>query len=131
MLLKKLKLTNFRNYHGAEIALKSRTSLFIGPNGQGKTNLLEAISYLIQGQPVRYSRKDDLVNKDSAENFMRVDGVIELGETPYELSATIIGGKVSHKINNKAASSGRLRELFNLILFSPESLSVIKWGPQE
>ena len=72
MLLRSLKLENFRNYKSSKINFESRVNLFLGDNGQGKTNLIEAISYLTLGQPIRYSHKEDLVNKDAAQSPMRI-----------------------------------------------------------
>jgi DNA replication and repair protein RecF len=46
MFIKHLSLANFRNYETAEVELQKGVNLLVGPNGQGKTNLVEAIRYL-------------------------------------------------------------------------------------
>jgi len=131
MLLRNLKLKNFRNYRDAEITFASRVNVFIGSNGQGKTNLLEAISYLVHGQKVRYSRREDLLLAGAEQAVLQVGGEVCVGENVYSVAAAIHDGKAHHKLGQKNISTARLAELFNVVLFSPESLSVIKAGPQE
>jgi DNA replication and repair protein RecF len=131
MLLRSLKLTNFRNYKSANVNFETRVNLFLGANGQGKTNLIEAISYLTLGRPIRYCRKEDLLLNGLTQNTLRVEGVVQRKENDYALSTTIHDGRIQHKVGDKITAASRLRELFSIVLFSPESLSVIKSGPQE
>jgi DNA replication and repair protein RecF len=52
-VIRRLTLTNFRNYHAATIAADARPVVLLGPNGAGKTNLIEAISFLAPGRGLR------------------------------------------------------------------------------
>jgi DNA replication and repair protein RecF len=58
--IRRLTLTNFRNYHAATIALDRRLIVLVGPNGAGKTNILEAISFLAPGRGLRYATLEDV-----------------------------------------------------------------------
>jgi DNA replication and repair protein RecF len=58
--IRRLTLTNFRNYHAATIALERRLIVLVGPNGAGKTNILEAISFLGPGRGLRYATLEDV-----------------------------------------------------------------------
>ena len=48
--IRRLTLTNFRNYHAATLQADARVIVLYGPNGAGKTNLIEAISFLAPGR---------------------------------------------------------------------------------
>ncbi len=56
----KLKLSNFRSYRQASLDLEGRTALFLGSNGAGKTNILEAVSFLTPGRGLRRATLDDV-----------------------------------------------------------------------
>ena len=61
MYIKKLKLTNFRNYDGAEIEFSPLTNIIYGNNAQGKTNILEAVYLFAQGKSHRAKTDKELV----------------------------------------------------------------------
>ncbi|MGE0338270.1 MAG: DNA replication/repair protein RecF [Xanthobacteraceae bacterium] len=58
--LLKLKLSNFRSYRQAALDLQGRTALFLGQNGAGKTNILEAVSFLTPGRGLRRATLEDV-----------------------------------------------------------------------
>jgi DNA replication and repair protein RecF len=58
--IRRLTLTNFRNYHTAAIAIEHHTIVLVGPNGAGKTNILEAISFLTPGRGLRHATLEDV-----------------------------------------------------------------------
>ena len=58
--IRRLTLTNFRNYHAAAIAIEHHTIVLVGPNGAGKTNILEAISFLTPGRGLRHATLEDV-----------------------------------------------------------------------
>jgi len=58
--IRRLTLTNFRNYHAAAIAIEHQTIVLVGPNGAGKTNILEAISFLTPGRGLRHATLEDV-----------------------------------------------------------------------
>ena len=58
--IRRLTLTNFRNYHSASLAVDAETIVLVGPNGAGKTNLLEAISFFAPGRGLRRATVDDV-----------------------------------------------------------------------
>jgi DNA replication and repair protein RecF len=60
MPVRRLTVTNFRNYHAASLAVDAATVVLVGPNGAGKTNLLEAISFLAPGRGLRRSTLDEV-----------------------------------------------------------------------
>jgi DNA replication and repair protein RecF len=58
--IRRLMLTNFRNYHAAAIAIEHHTIVLVGPNGAGKTNILEAISFLTPSRGLRHATLEDV-----------------------------------------------------------------------
>ena len=60
MPVRRLTLTNFRNYHTASLHADTDTIVLVGPNGAGKTNLIEAISFLAPGRGLRRANLDEV-----------------------------------------------------------------------
>jgi DNA replication and repair protein RecF len=91
MRLLRLSLTNFRNYAALTWRPSARISALAGPNGSGKTNLLEAVSLLVPGRGLRGARNADLSRRGGpggwavAGRFATADGVVDIGTgTPPE-----------------------------------------------
>jgi DNA replication and repair protein RecF len=59
-MLRRLTLTNFRNYHAASLEVDATSVVLVGPNGAGKTNLIEAISFLAPGRGLRRATLDEV-----------------------------------------------------------------------
>jgi DNA replication and repair protein RecF len=59
-MIRRLTLTNFRNYHTASLQADGKTIVLVGPNGAGKTNLIEAISFLAPGRGLRRANLDEV-----------------------------------------------------------------------
>ena len=74
MILTKLNLTHYRNLTSTNIEMHPKLTIFLGPNGVGKTNILEAIHLLSFPRSFR-GHKDELL-KQWNEDFCRVEGVI-------------------------------------------------------
>ncbi|HET8996013.1 MAG TPA: DNA replication/repair protein RecF [Acetobacteraceae bacterium] len=85
MRLLRLSLTDFRNYATLTWRPRARIAVLVGPNGSGKTNLLEAVSLLVPGRGLRNARNADLPRHDGAGGWAvagriaATDGEIDLG----------------------------------------------------
>lgn len=77
MFLKKLNLTNFRNYSNLELEFDHRPTILVGNNAAGKSNLLEAIYLLSTTKSLRVETEDELIKE--GEVFTRVEGFLENG----------------------------------------------------
>lgn len=75
MILKKISLVNFKNYTGVELELNPKINCFVGNNGQGKTNLLDAIYYLSFCKSFLNPIDSQNINHD--ENFFMIQGLYE------------------------------------------------------
>jgi DNA replication and repair protein RecF len=123
-----LRLKNFRNYKDLKLEFPSGVVVFYGPNGQGKTNLMEAFHFLLRGESFRPYSIDSLVLHNAGTAI--VEGHLTQKGLSHDIKMTIAGGKKSVVWNNNRASSGALARNFPVVLFSPESLGAIKEGPQ-
>ena len=123
-----LALTDFRNYERAEVALTPGPILFVGRNGQGKTNLVEAIAYAGTAASHRVSTDQALIRfgTESATVRLRVQ---------HDDRALVIEIEVNRGSPNRAQvnrSPVRVRELpryFASVIFAPEDLSLVRGDP--
>ncbi len=74
MLLRRLWLTDFRSYQQAEVTLSPGLTAVLGENGQGKTNLLEAVGYLATLASFRGAPTEALVRAGSSAATVRAEG---------------------------------------------------------
>jgi len=125
---------DFRNLEQVELPLGERTSVAVGENGQGKTNLLEGLYLLSTLKPLRASKLSELVRFGATSS--RVSGRFLLQgaerEIAVELSLTADGRALRQAyVDGKAAAS--LDEYFggvSVVAFTPDDLSVVKGGPE-
>lgn len=130
MHLKNLNLYNYRNIREQNLDFSSHIVAFKGLNGQGKTNIAEAIYFLSKGKSFRTSDLEHLVKNNSNQEGTRVFGKIFSDDTEKEIEIKILEEKKQHTLNGKRTSSLNIFKTFPVILFSPESLSAIKDGPE-
>ena len=130
MILKKLKLTDFRNYTNFDQDFKHLKTIIIGQNAQGKSNILEAINILATSGSNRAERDSDLVsfNKDFALIFADVETKEQEFEIALQINTT---GRRKLKINgiSKKAPQADLVGNFFCVMFSCDDLYLIKGSP--
>ncbi len=130
MIIKKLSIFQFRNIIHQNIEFDSNLSIFLGDNGQGKTNFVESIYFLSKGKSFRTSDTDPLIFNQADKKAVRILAQVEKEETLNRLEAQILEDKKTFYLNEKRNNSLKIFKNFPVILFSPESLSVIKEGPE-
>ena len=131
MYIKNLVLKNFRNYNFAEIDFHKNLNIFVGDNGQGKTNILESIFLSAFGQSFRTRKDKDLINFESDGSYVKAE--IEKENFDVEIEIKIKDDlKKEIKVNgNNLIKRSDLFGNFNVVVFSPEDLKLIKDGPSE
>jgi DNA replication and repair protein RecF len=129
VILKKIKLVNYRNLVKQEIEFSKNINIFIGDNAQGKTNLLESIYFLALTKSYR-TNDSNLINKDSLslkiKGDIRDSGVLK--SLTVELSEDDKKVRINNNIVNKI--SDYITNL-NVILVSPEDINILQGTPQE
>lgn len=123
-----LSLADFRNYARADVALRPGAVLFVGRNGQGKTNLVEAIAYAGSASSHRVSTDQALIR------FGADSGIVRL-RVQHEERAAVIEIELNRASPNRAQVNGsavRLRDLpryFASVVFAPEDLALVRGDP--
>ncbi|WP_238919018.1 DNA replication/repair protein RecF [Clostridium sp. YIM B02555] len=129
MYVKNISLFNYRNYENLNIQLIKNVNVFVGDNAQGKTNILEAIYYSAFAKSHRTSKDKELINwkKDNAY----ISLLVGKNRLDKKIDINILrDGKKAIKVNNiKVNKIGELFGTFNVVMFSPEDLKVIKESP--
>ena len=129
MILKKIKLVNYRNLVKQEVNFSKNINIFIGDNAQGKTNLLESIYFLALTKSYR-TNDLNLINKDSMSS--KVKGDIKDGSISKSLSVEISEDGKTVRINNNEINkiSDYITNL-NVILVCPEDINILQGTPAE
>ena len=129
MFIKRLQMLNYRNYNALDIELCPNVNVFMGDNAQVKTNILEAIYYCAFAKSHRTSKDKELINWNGEHAFISVDVGRERLDKRIDISI-LKDGKKSIRINKiKIKKIGELFGNFNVVMFSPEDLRIIKDSP--
>ena len=131
MILKRLTILNYRNIATAELEFSPKVNCFVGHNGEGKTNILDAIHFLSLTKSTANSI--DSMNVRHGEEMMMVQGVYDLNGIEEEIS---IGMKLHQKkhVKRNKKEYKRLTEhigLLPLIIASPNDTVIITGGSEE
>ncbi|HYG93374.1 MAG TPA: DNA replication/repair protein RecF [Nocardioides sp.] len=131
MYVSHLTLHDFRSYADIDVALEPGVTAFVGRNGQGKTNLVEAIDYLSRLSSHRVASDAPLVRAGAHQALVRA-AVVRDGRTAV-LEVELNPGKANRARINRSPLP-RARELVGIVrtvVFSPEDLSLVKGDPSE
>jgi DNA replication and repair protein RecF len=131
MHIKHLSLSNFRNYETLELALKQGVNLLVGRNGQGKTNLAEAIFYTATLNSHRVSGYLPLIRHHHDKAVVRLLAGFEDRENLIELELNTV---TPNRARLNRSDVSRIRDilgLVNAVIFSPEDLDIVKRDPAQ
>ena len=118
-MIKSIKLRDFRNYEKEEKAFKKGLNIIIGANGRGKTNLLEAIYFLLQGSSMRTNDVKEMIRKGSEEALVEGSFEIEGERKERAVITREEGGRI-----------GRRVDYLEALAFQPDDMWIIKKGPE-
>lgn len=131
LILKKLKLNGWRNYTGEEGIFSPGINLFLGSNGQGKTNLLEAIYFLSCGQTPRTGKLEDLIKWDSNYFFLKGEYCSAEKELTVEMGGARDGRRLSKVNGSPVLRLSEISEHINAVFFMPDDLYLVKGDPSK
>ncbi|MEU2082212.1 DNA replication/repair protein RecF [Streptomyces albus] len=126
-----LSLADFRSYARAEVPLGPGVTAFLGPNGQGKTNLVEAVGYLATLGSHRVAADAPLVRSGAQRAVVRAQ--VRQGEREQLVELELNPGKANRARINRS-SQVRPRDVLGIVrtvLFAPEDLALVKGDPGE
>ena len=129
MHVKHLTLSNFRNYESVELPLTTGVNLLVGKNGQGKTNLAEAIFYAATLSSHRVSGYLPLIRQGENKAIVRVLARFEDRENLLELE---LNTETANRARINKSDTPRVRDILgyvNAVIFSPEDLDIVKRDP--
>ncbi|NBU23731.1 MAG: DNA replication and repair protein RecF, partial [Actinobacteria bacterium] len=131
MWVSSLKLAGFRNYSHLDVKLNQGMTLFFGDNGNGKTNLVEAIYYLSNLDSHRNSDTKALINKDS----QAATAIAEIRNKDRNL---LLAAEINSSQPNKYFINGNQQKktsdflgVLNSVIFAPEDLDLVRRDPSD
>jgi len=132
MVLKRLRLTNFRNYTKADVVFSPKLNIIYGLNAQGKTNFLEAIYLLCLGRSFRLAKNQDLIKK--AENFFLLEGefILDNGIDKKVVLNYIRDRRKEISVNlKKIRGHSEIFGHFPVVVMAPDEFKITSGGPAE
>ncbi|MEO8743990.1 MAG: DNA replication/repair protein RecF [Candidatus Dormiibacterota bacterium] len=127
-----MRLRNHRNYAQLDLVPGPGVNIFIGANGQGKTNLLEAVAMLALSSSPRARRELELVGPVAPTS--RMEAQVERAGTVVELAITLsVEGERTRRVIEVDGARRRAFDLpgqFRVALFWPDDLGLVKAGPE-
>lgn len=128
--LARLALVDFRSYSAVDVELPSGTTAVLGSNGQGKTNLLEAIAHLAGGS-LRGATTEALVRVGAERAVVRAEATRGNRELLIEAELATRGRGRMQLNRQPVKRRSDLLEALSVTIFSPEDLILVKGGPGE
>ena len=131
MWLRQLQLTNFRSYADQEMFFSDGVTLLIGPYGQGKTNLIEAIWRVSTGQSHRSNSDQPLLRHEASPTLIRV-GVETVEHRQRQIDLLL--GNPRPRIKLDGQDQRRVSDAIGVlrtVLFAPEDLAIVRGDPSE
>ncbi len=135
MILRKISLHNFRNFSDKSLEVDSRLTIIIGENSRGKTNILEAIHFLLEGRGFREEKEEELLSFKKSE--MYVEGIV--ADSDRQGSHLKIFGSQAENGFKKIFYVDKLQKshryyvdgLPAVVIFTPEDLVIINGSPSD
>ena len=131
MIIESLELKNYRNYRELKLPFHPGSNLLYGDNAQGKTNILEALYLCAATKSHRGSKDRELIRFGEEEAHIRLNLI--KNDVPYRIDMHLKKERAKGIAVN-GVPIRRASELFgtlNVVLFSPEDLSIVKNGPSD
>src|SRR3989338_6856832 len=130
--LQKLILRNFKSFRKADIPLSRGFTAIVGSNGSGKTNILDALLFVLGTSSIkmlRASRIEELVNNTSDENYAKVELVIKDGEKTYTIQRMIDKqGKFVYRLDGKRKTRNEVSSLLLELGIKPDGHNIVVQG---
>ncbi len=124
------EILDFRNITSADVRFAPRLTAFVGPNGQGKTNFLEAMYTVAALRPLRNGSRRDLVRSGAVRAIVRLDVEAQRTGLTHRLELTIERGGRTLSKDGKRCEAVDFLGLLVAVAFTPDDLEVSKGAPE-
>ena len=129
MIVKDLKITNFRNIKNLNLSFSPKINLIYGENAQGKTNIVEALGFLSMLKSFRNDENHTLIKDD--EDFAIVESIIEKENSKQTLKSIITKTSYKNFINKSEIKKvGDFIGTLNIVTFDPTDVNLFKSNPR-
>jgi DNA replication and repair protein RecF len=129
MFAKRVKLTNFRNYESADIEFTSGVNLIYGPNGQGKTNLVEALNFFSALDSHRVAGHTPLIKQGKSTALISLELSHESRNLLLEYEINADSSNRARLNKSEVAKPKDILGYLNSVIFAPEDLDIVKRDP--
>ena len=129
MYVKNLTLVDYRNYEHLKLDMINGFNIFYGRNGQGKTNILEAVNLCAFGRSHRGGKDTDLITIGKDEMSLSLSLAREPSDVGFGIRLCRTGAKVICVNDKPIRKLADLVGIINIVIFSPEDMSLVKEGP--
>jgi DNA replication and repair protein RecF len=129
MFAKRVKLTNFRNYESADIEFSSGVNLIYGPNGQGKTNLVEALNFFAALDSHRVAGHAPLIQQGKSTAIISLELSHENRDLLLEYEINADSSNRARLNKSEVAKPKDILGYLNSVIFAPEDLDIVKRDP--
>jgi DNA replication and repair protein RecF len=126
---KRVKLTNFRNYESADIEFSSGVNLIYGPNGQGKTNLVEAMNFFVALDSHRVAGHTPLIKQGKSTAIISLELSHENRDLLLEYEINADSSNRARLNKSEVAKPKDILGYLNSVIFAPEDLDIVKRDP--
>jgi DNA replication and repair protein RecF len=131
MIIQKIKIENFRNYHEEEVIFHDKVNVIIGDNAQGKTNLLESIYVSSLGRSFRTTKDKEMILFEKPYARIMANYITEDQETKVDVGFSKEGKKEIKMNNVKVEKMTEMLNHFYVVVFSPDDLKIVKEEPEK
>ena len=131
MIVKRLKVKDYRNARDRTVELCPGCNAFVGANARGKTNLLEAVYFAGVGKSFRTPRDKELIHRDCSRAFIIVEAERETGTETVKI---ILDREANKRVAINDVPISRMSELMGVcpvVLFCPDGLKIVKEAPAD
>jgi DNA replication and repair protein RecF len=133
MFLKHLSLQNFRNYKKEDFIFSPTTTLVIGPNTAGKSNLVEAIFFVVSGRSFRIDKDEQLIRSEA--DVARIKGKVDDSDLEVVIARGGVSGRATpfkkYLVNGVSKRRADFVGNFLSVLFAPNDLEIIIGSPSK
>lgn len=131
MLIRKLTLKNYRSYKDDTLVFDDKLNILVGDNAQGKTNVIEAIFFLVIGKSFRTNKEKEVITFGQDGGYIKGEFSRKFRDVEIEMFFDISHKKTIKIDKIPIKRIGELLGFANAVFFSPEELKLVKDSPQE